>query len=170
MKRIGILAAVCLSLLLTPAAAQKTGEPVKLKYDKFKDRTAVTTGSMHLTAEMDMALFAGHPGTAPPPIGPVLILMNITVVSSNWKYLRVKPELRAIVDGERMSFGEFARHDSSVGRGYVIEYMVARVTPAALMKIAHGKKVEMQFGNAEFEWSPENAGTVRNFLEYFPTK
>ena len=165
---------ICLLAILTGMAASAQSPkpprpldyPIETKYDRFDNKTSIILKYTRVQGEtrdsLDMALLTAYEGeklTAPIKD----VALSIASTSSDWRYLRGSRTLRVIADGERINLGEMERRNSTVGRGYVMEFMGVFISSDTLRKIANSKKVEMQLGSIEFELSKEMLGYMKDF-------
>src|SRR5438874_1391008 len=79
-----------------------------------------------------------------------------------WEFLKER-DVYALVDGERMKFGEAAR-DSDINLGSVKEVLSIAVGADAFEKIANAKVVEMKLGDREFKLKAEHLQAFHDLL------
>ncbi len=149
-------------------------------YDKFEDQTVVRCFGFNLISNLVGALqiVAGGTGTQPSMIflgagfhfpGDTLkesvedyfILFDYS--GEEWQFLR-KSKLIALIDGERVQFGDGeAVHDTT--RGGVSERIGFKVTREQLQKLSEAKKVEIKIGNYATPLKPEYMQMFGNVLK-----
>jgi hypothetical protein len=85
---------------------------------------------------------------------PDSVTLMFSARNESWKYLRSHNLILIINTDTRVDLGETIR-DSSVGRGYVLEFLIKRVPFDLLRQIAHAESVEYQLGITETELTDE---------------
>lgn len=159
---------IWLSITILVFGLTISGQTVERKYDRFKDKTEISiplgkTGMDANFNSLSLSLTAVVSGEVIPSDPPVF--MSLVITSREWKLLRADLTLRAIVDGERITVGEFTRNYSNVYRGATMEGAIMPVTTATLRKLVDGKKVEFQFLGSETTFTQGEIDRIKMFLD-----
>lgn len=149
----------------------KNSKRYDVRYDKFDDQTLVRVGPFFLSADLlnpsnnfqMMAAFsyAGQSNGQPVEQYELVFISN----GQDWSFLDDR-DLKAIVDGERKSFGE-AKRKGDIGRNWlgevrVKEALFVTVPAEDFRKISEAKKVEMRLGRKEFKLKDEHLQAFRD--------
>lgn len=150
-----------------------SGQTVERNYDRFKDETnvSIVLGKKPMDANFNsLSLILGttFAGQIVPVDTPVT--MSILTTSKEWKLLRADLTMRAIVDGERVTIGEFKRNYSEAVHGAVIEGASMRVTLETLRKLIGGQKVEFQFMGSESQATRAELDRIKEFVDAVTVK
>lgn len=137
-------------LLTSPIPFQSD---IKTEYDRFRDETTISTGRRSIDTKSTLILkveaYCIHKGQT--KASPEVMGLTFYSTSSHWKFLR-NNTLNAVVDGERIQFGEAAAKDSRLARySGVNEVLDYELTPEQLRKLANATSIEMQLGSVEFQ-------------------
>lgn len=161
MRTIALIIAVV--VLVSIGSAQG----VERKYDRFQDRTTISIvlgktamdwNSNSLSLHLETS-FTGQDAPTEP-----VIVMSILLSAKEWKLLGRDLTVRAIIDGERVTVGEYKRNYSEVLRGAVIEGAAMIVSLETLRKIVGAKSVEMQFLGSEMSPTPTEIDRMKAFI------
>lgn len=142
------------TLLLTFALSVFLQSNLTTKYDRFREETSVSTGTeyvdMKSAGRLEVVAYFSHKGAGKSSDG-LLIGLAFYSSSAHWRFLRDN-RLIAIVDGERVDFGDPVVKDSRLGRRVgVVESLAFDLERADLSKLASASRVEMQLGTVEFK-------------------
>jgi hypothetical protein len=143
-----------------------------VRYDKFRDDTLVSVGPFYVGGtksyvvsgfqlEMTAYLFLDKE-----PVKYLYIRFHSS--SRDWTFLK-NSELLALVDGERMQFGEGDR-DSDVRRGGVSESMVYAIPVERFEKMGRATSAELKIGSVELTLKDEHKEAFRNLLSLMDAK
>lgn len=127
---------------------------LKPKYDRFRDETTVSTGlqyvDMKSPGRLETAAYFSYKGQAKASNG-LIIGLAFYSSSSHWRFVE-HDDLIALIDGERLEFGNPIVKTSRLGRRTgVDESLSYKLTRSDLNKIASAQQVEMQIGTVEFK-------------------
>lgn len=145
-------------LLVLPAYSQ-----VKVNYDKFNDRTIITSDGAHVDAFIDLTVKALHKGQTAEDVQYYLVFRS---TSREWKFLR-SHGLIFLVDGERFDFGPGTR-DGEIATKYPVvhETMIYRIEREDLEKLANSSALEMKLGYVEAKFGPKDKKGMKEMLDY----
>lgn len=143
------------------------GQAVEQKYDRFQDQTTISIVLGKTAMDQNYNSMSLHLETSftgkKVPTEPV-IRMSILLSAREWKLLGRDLTLRAIIDGERVTVGEFKRNYSEVIRGAIIEGAVMIFPLETLKKIVAAKSVEMQFLGTEMSATQTELDRMKKFI------
>lgn len=135
------------------------------KYDRFKDRTFVSTSKMRIKgkkrsirtyAEYD---FAGKTQTKPE---------NITLYfygsATSPIFREDNLELNFLVDGKRVSLGKMDFVEEEKRKTIIRQTVSVSIPYETFNQIVNGKKVEFQVGNLDYMLTDEHLEAFRKFL------
>jgi hypothetical protein len=173
-RPIGPLASLAVALLIGVAAPMpcraQSGPEFEQRYDRFKDYTSleldlgqVIRGSNH---EVKLAFIKTFNGEGRKAKSSPARLMFHSDSSDGWVYLDHHP-VTLLVDGERMRFDP--KHDGTVGKGYVLEFMLVRPGESQLQRLFGANKIEGQVGIHEFKLKPDQLAAIKEFATLVET-
>lgn len=161
---------VALCCVVLSAQTKRDGELV-IEYDRFKDSTLVSTAPMWLYWKHPeglrfsaMSSYDGRTPTAPKNLLWVFIYMS-PVDNERFK---LNHGLIVLADGERFKL-EKSTWKKSHNLGLIFEEVPTLISFEDCLRISKAKKVEMQFGDLEFELKPEHLKSLRDFTAHFPS-
>lgn len=173
MKSLLLILLLCFSLAAqTPQEKIKTFKNNKrfdVRYDRFKDRTHITTGPFFirdLSFQMS-ATFYFEGATQKEPVKTVWLLFDST--TSDWQFLDYR-ELFVIADSQRLELGQGVRSGkvnpsySRYSRVTVSERLGFELPLATFEKIANAKTVDLRVGRYEITLKDEHLIAFRDLL------
>jgi len=137
-----------------------------VRYDKFRNDTIVSVGPFFIGGtksyvvrgfqlEMTAYLLLDK--------GPIdHIYLRFDSSSRDWTFLK-NSELLALVDGERMQFGEGDR-DSDIRRGGVSESMIYPIPIERFLKMGQAASTELKIGRVELTLKDEHKEAFRDLV------
>ena len=149
--------------LPVPCLAMSTPE-FEQRYDRFKDYTSlkvdlgrVFKDSRH---EVELSFHRTFRGEGRSAKGGTPRMCFNSDSNEGWVYLDYHP-ITLLVDGERMRFD--AKHDGSIGKGYVLEFMWVDPSESQIERIFRANNIEGQVGIREFKLSSEQVAAIKEF-------
>lgn len=138
-----------------------------VRYDKFRDSTLVSVGPFFIGGtkayvmsgfqlEMSAHFFWNTEQQSQH------VYLRFKSTSRDWKFLK-DSELLALVDGERMRFGEGER-DSDIGRRRVSESMIYTVPTDLFVRLGKAASAELKLGRIELALKDEHKEAFRDLL------
>lgn len=163
------LCLLAISLFCGNVPAQQPAPEFSREYDRFKDVTKVTLKPYPLNKDkkLTVSIFAGGmyagetPSTPPEAVG-----FGIHIATKGGSIVNPKStELQAIVDGERVDFGELevVTLDGVPSNDHSVAFM-AVIPFRTLQKIAAAQKVEMRFSGVEFYVTEDARSALGRFI------
>ena len=167
---------IVLSLMLVIPAGIMAQSPspsapapkVFTEYDRFTDKTTVGVSVMleNYTVEIPsakmqefilMAAAFTHPGQRR-SLRPTTIRLAFQSQARAWRFSE-GAELRGIIDGERINFGQmnYSRQDLGAGR---VEILRLDIPVATFLKLARSQTAELRIGNKELRVGPQHLATL----------
>lgn len=135
-------------------------------YNKFQDYTRVMVGpffvggsTAHFMSGFQLEMSASFIKEGK-PINEIYLLFRAR--GKDWTFLKSR-DLYALVDGERMSFGE-GDWDSDVSRRGTSELIIFTVPIEAFAKIGKAQSVELKAGRVELTLKDEHKEAFRDLL------
>lgn len=138
---------------------------VTSEYDRFKDYTAVHLTDMKLSSGINFDAFYLMPGQEPKVPATVVFLFHAS--SSDWQYLRCH-NVDLLLDGKPLQVGD-AKHDGTVGNGYVIEHISLQMAVSSLLAIAASKQVDGRICRTEFRLDTPELTALTDFASRMKT-
>ena len=158
MKKFFVLAVVlCLTIFVNQSNAE-----VEKKYDRITKQTTVQTKQTSIkTGKPQLVLLASYTGDKFPADSKSFGIAFVSR-SKDWEYRNCN-DTHILIDDEPYSPGE-AKHNGTVGDGYVLEYLDYNVAFDSVQKMAVAKKIEVKICNTEFALSPSEMADLREFV------
>lgn len=170
--KILILALLLLTFIPAPQDLEskiktfRNSKRFSVKYDKFRDDTHVSVGPFFvggtkayvwrgLKLEMSAHIFLDRQ-----PVK--YVYLRFASHTRDWTFLK-NSEMLALVDGERMQFGEGER-DSDIRRGGVSESLVYSIPLEQFAKIGQATNAELKIGTVELALKDEHKEAFRDLL------
>ncbi|MGB9178244.1 MAG: hypothetical protein WCB68_03275 [Pyrinomonadaceae bacterium] len=147
----------------------KYSATIQRSYDRFKDVTALQLSPMLVAGDKNTGLYlsltSAYDGTNPSSAKRQNYVIGLIAMSDT--PLRAKDTmLLSIIDGERLEIGTFEFLGIvRDGVSYISTYSLYG-DQKIIAKIAHAKKVEMQFDGIEFEVTDEQRNAIIDFIQY----
>jgi hypothetical protein len=136
-------------------------------YDEFHDVTTLRLNfgpvyrGEHHEVEVGLTWFCKGRDRNSPVQGTSLRFVSDS--SDGWVYLEYHPAA-LLVDGERFEFD--TQHDGPVGRGYILEFITARISDARLRALAEAREIRGKIGLHEFRLTPDQLDALRVFTAF----
>jgi hypothetical protein len=135
-----------------------------VRYDKFRDDTIVSVGSFFVGGTKSYVMRGFHLEMTASLLldkGPInYIYLRFYSSSRDWTFLK-NSELLALVDDERMEFGEGDR-DSDIRRGGVSESMIYSIPIERFLKMGQATSTELKIGRVELTLKDEHKEAFRD--------
>lgn len=149
------IAVVFLFLTCLPASAE-----VEVKEDRFTKTTTIGTVPKLTEKDGQPAVTVLSALTKDKTTASLLLVTS----SKSWRYLKCHSSAW-LVDDEPFPMPK-AKHDGTVGRGYVMEYLI--ITPLTQQQVARlgaATKVEYKLCNDEYQVAPTELEDLKKFHE-----
>lgn len=154
--------AVLFAVLLVATAANAE---VTSKYDRFKNRTEVTSskeGVSSGTGMLNLMWGFRYPGEKM-QARPGNVEFIIFVFNKSWEYLRCH-SVAFLADGKPVSV-EGSKHSGDVRQGFIVETIIANLRADAVSQLANAQKVEMQICRTEYTFDDGDMKVLREFAQ-----
>lgn len=153
----------------TPPRENQSSPPenlIQTEYDKFKDQTAVNMGPMQLISSspgrLELALLFTYDGKVLSLPQEDVAIQFISTASE--RLFSSNHILLALLDGERLRFGEMKYDVRASGNSYV-ETMFMVIDRNTLLTVANSKKAEFELGHVELSLSDTQLALLRKFAQ-----
>lgn len=133
--------AIAIGIASASAAAQ-----AELKFDRFKNRTEVSAGKAQSLDRITPTFLTVFDGEMPTK-RPATVMVLYTTSAKEWQFLRCH-SVDYLADSKPVAVAN-VKHSGNVGRGYVIEQIVAELTWDAARQIAEAQTVESRICRTE---------------------
>jgi hypothetical protein len=161
-----IVSSALVSIASPSALAQKKRKGSEAEftstYNRFEDRTTVSSGWIRI--DMSMVFLCGfhYPGERmdKPVDGAVIQFGSVT---REWTFLRDN-EAIILADGERIALGG-AKHSGKVGHGDVTEMLTYSISRNDLAKIAVAHQAEIQIGHRQLAFGANHLAAMRELAD-----
>ena len=155
-------------LFVAGTNAQNKKPEIKVEYDKFKDGTFVGFEPVMVGAAQDstlrLGMLTGFKGQIPKkPNDLMLIFASPSFVETNQH--KSNRSLIILADDERYVMGE-ASYEVKYDMPLYLEIMAVKVPYNSFMKLSEAKKIEMQFGSAEFTLNESLMEALRSLASH----
>jgi hypothetical protein len=88
--------------------------------------------------------------------------MGLVSQNDTWRYLKC-PLVDMLADDQPVSVPAFS-HDGDVGRGYVLEKLMARWGVPDVERLADARKIEIRICRDEYSVPPAGIAEIRHFI------
>lgn len=136
-----------------------------VEYDRFKNLTHISVGPFRvedgLVSGLSVEAWFTFKGTTR-PAETTTVYLTVSRYGSGWAFLDDR-RLLAIIDGQRLDFGEGDR-ESSVRRGGVSEALYYDMPFERFEQVANAKSVEMRIASKEFTLKDEHREAFRDLI------
>jgi hypothetical protein len=184
----GVFGQATIADLQTKAKTTKTNKDLLISYDKFKDKSVVSTKPQNLIGGMEafaVGMVEANPGGARTPSGyptvlllqmgftfrgdtlketPSDFLMTFTSSSTGWVFLKGDKNLYILYDGERLEMHPIGE-DRDIWSTSVGETLGFTISREMIAKLIEAKNIEMKLGDTiPRKWKPEWSKRIQALL------
>jgi hypothetical protein len=143
---------------------------IQIKYDKFKNRTVVSTDpkrtEIGTKLHPALNLVGSYPGQT--PSRPMDCQLGFVLTNPSWAYLRCH-YLYCLADGNPVELPP-SKHHGDVGRGSVLEQVFVWVSFSIIEQLSKSERVEFKLCNTEFTLTENQMQDLKTFVEAFLEK
>lgn len=137
------------------------------KYDRFKDRTVVSTSKMRIKGKKrSIRTYAEYDFAGKTQTKPENIILYFYGSATSPIFREDNLELNFLVDGKRVSIGKMDFVDEEKRKTIIRQTVSVSIPYETFNQIVNGKKVEFQIGNLEYTLTDEHLEAFRKFLSY----